>query len=165
MRVALAIALTAALPPSVHPWPIGVGARYHPAAPVRDGRPVGALRCGHPQLHTAVHVEVFAARRVVIVPAGIGRGPSCRYPLTTTAPTGVVHVGGRATIADLFHVWGARLASNRLLSFRGRVLAFVDGRRVRNVTAIPLTPHAEIVLEVGGYVSPHPSYLFPKGTP
>jgi hypothetical protein len=26
-----------------------------------------------------------------------------------------------------------------------------------------LTRHAQIVLETGGYVAPHPSYLFPKG--
>jgi hypothetical protein len=165
VKLALAIAL-AALPPSVHPWPIGVGPRYHPPAPVRDGRPVGTLRCGKAPVRTAVHVELFAARRVIIVPPGIGRGPRCRYPLSTTTPTGVVAVRGAATLGDLFRVWGARLGSHRLLSFRGRVSAFVGGRAVNgDPRAIPLTRHAQIVLETGGYVAPHPSYLFPKGTP
>jgi hypothetical protein len=28
---------------------------------------------------------------------------------------------------------------------------------------VPLTRHDSIVLEVGGYVPPHASYLFPEG--
>jgi hypothetical protein len=56
------------------------------------------------------------------------------------------------------------LTPSALLSFRGRVAVFVGGRRVlRNPGSVRLTRHAEIVLEVGGYVAPHPSYLFPKG--
>lgn len=166
MKVALAAIVLGALPPSVHPWPIGVGPRYHPTAPVRDGRPVGALRCGHMRVRTAVHVELFAARRVIVVPAGIGRGPGCTYPLSTAAPTGVVRMRATATLGDLFRVWGRTLAPRRLLAFRGRVSAFVGGERVAgDPRRIRLTPHAQIVLETGGYVPPHPSYLFPKGTP
>jgi hypothetical protein len=64
----------------------------------------------------------------------------------------------------LFAVWGQRLAARRLLSFRGRVLGFVDGRRWRGPLAeIPLRRHAEIVLEVDGEVTPHPSYDFAPG--
>jgi hypothetical protein len=29
---------------------------------------------------------------------------------------------------------------------------------------VPLSPHAEIVLEVGPHVPPHSSYTFPPGT-
>jgi hypothetical protein len=117
-------------------------------------------------VRTAVHVELFASRRVIVVPAGIGRGPGCRYPLSTSTPTGVVRVGRAATLGDLFRVWGRTLGVDRLLSFRGRVSAFVAGRRVSgDPRAIRLKPHAQIVLETGGYVAPHPSYLFPKGTP
>jgi hypothetical protein len=158
-----------AAPPPVYPWPIGVGPRYHPTAhnaTVSAGRPVGALRCTSGGVSFAVHIELFARRRVVIVPPGIGAGPGgCTYPLHTTAPTGVVHVRGRGrTLADLFRVWGRRLTSSALLSFRERVSVFVGGRRwLGEPGAVPLTKHAQIVLEVGGYVAPHPSYLFPKG--
>lgn len=166
MKIVVAAILLGALPPSVQPWPIGVGPRYHPAAPVRDGRPVGSLHCGEAPASTAVHVELFAARRVIVVPAGIGRGPGCMYPLSTVAPTGVVRVRGTATLGEVFRVWGRALAPGRLLSFPGRVSAFVAGRRVGgDPRRIRLTPHAQIVLETGGYVPPHPSYLFPKGTP
>jgi hypothetical protein len=114
----------------------------------------------------AVHIELFAARRVVIVPPRIGLGPrGCVYPLRTTAPTGVVHVARRGlTLGDLFRVWGRRLGASTLVSFRERVSVFVGGRRWHgDPRAVPLTKHAQIVLEVGGYVAPHPSYLFPKG--
>ena len=158
-----------AAPPPVHPWPIGVGPRYRPAAgnaAVHAGRPVGTLRCTRGGRAFAVHVELFADRRVVIVPAGIGAGPrGCRYPVQTDAPTGVAHVARRGlTLGDLFRVWGRRLTPSALLSFRGRVAVFVAGRAWHGEPgAVPLTKHAQIVLEVGGYVAPHPSYLFPKG--
>ena len=158
-----------AAPPPVYPWPIGVGPRYHPTAfnaPVAAGHPVGTLRCTNGAASFAVHIELFARRQVVIVPPGIGVGPhGCTYPLSTTAPTGVVRVARRgSTLGDLFRIWGRRLTSSVLLTFRGRVSVFVGGRRWRGEPqAVRLTRHAQIVLEVGGYVAPHPSYLFPKG--
>ena len=169
MKLLLAIAL-AALPPSIHPWPIGVGSRYHPPptwSAVRAGRQIGRLQCRNAATRFVVHVEVFARREVAILPAGIGRGPGCTYGLRTTGPTGIVRVADRtATLGDLFRVWGQPLGANRLLSFRGDTLAFVGGRRVAgDPGAIRLTRHAVIVLEIGGYLVPHHSYLFPKGMP
>lgn len=158
-----------ATPPPVYPWPIGVGPRYHPTAAnpaVADGRPFGRFRCGNRRTFQ-VHVELFAQRRVVIVPPRIGMARSgCSYPLRTTTPTGVVDIErtDRWTLGDLFVVWGRRLTAARLLSFPGRVSVFVGGRRYDDdPRTVPLTPHAQIVIEVGGYVAPHPSYLFPTG--
>ncbi|HVV59509.1 MAG TPA: hypothetical protein VHC45_14205 [Gaiellaceae bacterium] len=146
-----------AAPPPVYPWPIGVGPRYHPTA----NRPEAALRCGPLGTRYRVHLELFADRRVVVVPAGIG---GCDAPLRTTAPTGVVEVSGRRTLGDLFAVWGRRLGRNGFLTFRGRVAAFVNGRRATgDPRRIALRPRDEIVLEVGGYVAPHRDYLFPRG--
>jgi hypothetical protein len=149
-----------AAPPPVYPWPIGVGPRYHPSA---AGRPTSSLRCATGGRTFEIHVELFADRKVVVVPAGIGSGRRC---LSTTEPTGVVHVaaGGRYTLGDLFRVWGRRLTPTALLSFGGRVRVYLGGRRLRGEPgAVPLTKHAQIVVETGGYVAPHPSYLFPKG--
>jgi hypothetical protein len=159
--------------------PIGHGAAFHPppAGPV-----VGACRRGlGPRF--GVHVELFAANRVVLVAAAIGvrrplsfsegriSGARCYGELVTLEPTGVVLVrsGARLTVSDLFAAWGQALSPRRLASFhtRGaaRVVAFVDGRRwdgaPRNV---PLRRHAEIVLEVGPHVPPHVSYDFPPGS-
>jgi hypothetical protein len=160
-----------ATPPPVYPWPIGVGPRYHPTAAnnaVVGGSPVGRLQCANGR-RFAVHIELFAQRKVVIVPPGIGIARSgCSYPLRTKAPTGVVEVlaGARFTLGDFFRVWGRPLDATHLLSFRGRVSLFVGGkRRTGDPRELVLTRHAQIVIEVGGYVAPHPSYLFPRGGP
>lgn len=167
MKLLLAIAL-AGLPPWIHAWPIGTGSRYRvPAttAAVRAGKPVGSLLCSVYPVRFAAHVEVFASRRVAIVPTGVGHGPGCTYPASTNAPTGVIRLTQAVTLGDLFRVWGQTLGPRQLLSFRGTTLAFVDGRRWRgDPRRIWLTRHAQVVLEIGGYVPPHPTYLFPKGT-
>lgn len=183
--VAFALAFTV-LPPSVVPWPIGVGARYRPpatTAAIRSAKAVGPERCERAANRFSVHLEVFANRRAVVIPAGIGvalpyrrvggdvRPAGCVYRLHTTAPTGVVQVSGRATatIRDLFRIWGQPLGGHRLLSFRSRsdVRVFVGGieRFGDALTTVRFTPHAQVVLEIGGYVPPHTSYLFPQGTP
>jgi hypothetical protein len=156
-------------PPAVYPWPIGAGPRYRPPATnvrVARGERFGRFRCGSGRSFD-VHVELFAHRRVVIIPPRIGIARSgCRYALRTTTPTGVVAVArdGRWTLGDLFAVWGRRLTASRLLSFPGRVSVFVGGRpRIGDPRDVVLTRHAQVVVEVGGYVTPHPSYLFVKG--
>lgn len=156
--------------------PIGRGPRFEPPA---TGPVIGPCKTTlGPRV--GVHVEVFAANRVVVIPAGIGTRPPralsegrvsrarCYGALVTIDPTGVVRVGvaNRLTLAALFHSWGQPLSSTRLASFRARTVAvFVDGRRWRGPPgAVALKPHAEIVLEVGPHVPPHSSYTFPPGT-
>jgi hypothetical protein len=159
----------ASSPGPIYPWPIGPGPRYQPAAAnvrVLEGKPVDGLQCANGK-RFAVHVELFANRKVVIVPRGIGIARSgCRYPLSTSAPTGVVEVlaSRRLTLGDLFRVWGRVLGRKRLLSFRGRVAVYIGGRRVTgDPNSVRLTRHAEIVVELGRYLAPHVNYLFPKG--
>ena len=77
--------------------------------------------------------------------------------------------GAGLTVAALFRSWGQPLSATRLASFRAasgtHVTAFVDGRPWPGAPgAVPLTRHAEIVLEVGPHVPPHSSYAFPPGT-
>jgi hypothetical protein len=115
---------------------------------------------------------------VLPVPAGIGIAPPqrrhgayilggrCYYPLVTFEPTGVVLVDRRRplTLGALFAVWGQPLGGRRLVSFTGRVHAFLDGAPWSGRPAsIPLRYHAELVLEVGGLVPPHRTYAFPPG--
>jgi hypothetical protein len=158
--------------------PIGRGIRFH--------EPVSGAMAGHcrPSMgrRIAVHVELFAANRVVLIPAGIGvRGPTrhvdgritharCYGNLVTLDPTGVVHVraGSRLTLGDLFSAWGEPLSPRRLAAFSaspGRsVRSYIGGRRRSGPPQnVPLARHAEIVLEVGPYVPPHRSFSFPDG--
>ena len=159
--------------------PIGTGPRFtRPASGPVSG-------CCEPSLgpRFGVHVEVFAANRVLLLPAGIGaRQPwrelngaivsaRCYGALVTIDPTGLVLVraGQRLTLATLFRSWGEPLSRTRLTSFSAekgaQVAVFVDGRRWRGApAAVQLTPPAEIVLEVGPHVPPHSSYAFPPGT-
>jgi hypothetical protein len=159
--------------------PIGAGPRFRP--PVR-GPVTGRCR---PRLgpRRGVHVELFAANRVVIVARGIGTKPPrqfsggrisrarCYGDLVTLEPTGVVLVrpGRRQRLEHLFRAWGQPLSRRRLASFTApdgtEVAVFVGGRRWRGPPGgVPLAPHSEIVLEVGPYVPPHKSYTFPPGT-
>jgi hypothetical protein len=162
------------------PTPIGRGAAYHPAArgPLAPSR----FRCLRTTVRRGfrVHLELFANRRVVIVPAGIGVAgvrrlrfgrivaARCHAPLWTLDPSGVVWVARRGLrLADLFTVWRQPLGPRRLLSFRARrnarLLAFRSGRRLRLPAAsVELRDRDQLVLELNGYVRPHRSYLFPR---
>jgi hypothetical protein len=159
--------------------PIGRGARFHPRA---TGPVVGPCRTRLGRRY-GVHIELFAANRVVLVPSGIGTQPPLGYSagrivrarcfgdLVTIEPTGVVLVreGSRLQLSDLFRSWGQPLSPHQLASFPAAgangVAVFVAGRRwPHSPGSVRLTPHAEIVLEVGPYVPPHPSYRFPHGT-
>ena len=159
--------------------PIGRGPSFQPPA---RGPVVGA--CERPLgPRNGVHVEVFAANRVVLLPVGIGTKPPrsvaagrissarCYGDLVTLDPTGLVLVrrGTHLKVADVFRAWGEPLSTRRLASFSAppgtRVAVFVDGRKWRRSPAsVPLSRHAEIVLEVGPHVAPHPAYTFPPGT-
>lgn len=182
----LAIGCGAAWASDPVPTPIGAGALFHPEADnprVAARVPIRGLRCTSARRRwTAFHLEVFARGLVVLVPAGIGIAPPrasdgvyvtsgrCSYALRTREPTGVVELeaGTRRTLGDFFAVWGAPLTATRLAGFRAvageRVRAYVAGRQWRgDIRAIPLTVHAQVVLQLGPYIPPHPSYHFPKG--
>ncbi len=156
--------------------PIGSGPRFRP--PV-TGPPHGICRRALGR-RFGVHIELFAANRVVIVPAGIGTRPPrsispggmlsarCYAALVTLQPTGVVLVrrGSRLTLASVFRSWGQPLSDTRLAGFsasRGALVAvFVGGRRWDRAPGdVPLVSGSEIVLEVGPHVPPHTSFTFP----
>jgi hypothetical protein len=162
---------------------VGPSARHRPPSlggRAARGLPIRGLRCiraGGPRY--GAHLELFAARRVVLIPPGIGIAPPrsrkgayvssgrCAYPLRTREPTGVIEVADTPrpkTLGDLFAVWGQPLSRKAMAGFRGPVRAYVGGRAWHGAPgAIRLERHAQIVLEVGGYLRPHASYRFPPG--
>jgi hypothetical protein len=170
------------LPADQQPLPAGRGPAYRlrsisPAVARRA--PIHGLRCTrtHGRVY-GVHLELYAHRLVLPVPAGIGiappqrrsgayvRGGACSYAIRTFEPTGVVVVDVRPAVElrTLFAVWSQPLSRHALGSFRGPVRAFVGGRRWPGPPgSIPLARHAEIVLEIAGAVLPHPRYRFPPG--
>lgn len=159
--------------------PIGRGPRFHPPA---LGPVTGPCRVAL-GLRYGVHVELFAADRVVLVARGIGVRPPLRFTggrisrarcygdLATLEPTGVVLVrpGPTLRLSRLFAAWAQPLSRRRLASFRAaretEVAVFVNGRRWRGAPGdVPLVAHDEIVLEVGPRVPPHSTYGFPTGS-
>jgi hypothetical protein len=159
--------------------PIGHGARFHPPA---TGPVLGSCKKKLGD-RVGTHVELFAENRVALIATGIGTRPPVRYSagriasagcygdLVTLEPTGVVLLrrGARRTVADLFRSWGQPLSAHRLASFPAgpgqTVRVFVNGKPRRGAPgSVPLSAHAEIVLEVGPHVPPHASYTFPPGS-
>jgi hypothetical protein len=135
----------------------------------------------HPAVVSAAHVEVFAGNHVVVVPAGIGVAPPlrregayvlggrCVYPLHTVEPTGLVLLGPRSThtLGEFFDVWGQPLGDKVVASFRAprgdHVAVYIGGIGWRgDPSAAPLTPHAQVTIEVGPRVPPHAHYVFPQ---
>jgi len=163
--------------------PIGRGPAFELSTGARAdrGAPIAGLRCAaSASPWQDAHVEVFARGRVLILPPGIGvarprhavgaavRGGRCSYPVRTTDPTGVVRYrrGRGLRLGDVFAVWGQPLGRHRVCGFRSRgaVRVYVGGRRVAGPPgAVPLRPHAEIVVEIGRYVPPHHFYVFAAG--
>jgi hypothetical protein len=148
------------------PTPIGFGPRYQLA----PGPPYAGVRLACSPANTTkhaeqAHVELFANKLVLLLPKAIGAGDGCTYAVRTSEPTGVVDFipAAKPTLGDLFDVWGQPLSTRGFAGFRGAVSAWVGGRRWHgDVRGIPLRRHAEIVVEVGGYIPPHTFFLFPR---
>ena len=174
MRTAACCATAVAAIAGVVPTPVGKGPRYRPPARTeRFACEPASIRAGR-----RVHLEVFANRRVVIVPAALGLAAprmrlgravsaGCRARAWTLDPSGVVRfdsveAGRPVTLADVFALWGQRLGPRRLASFTGPVSLYLNGRRrAGDPRTLRLRDGDEIVLEVGGFVPPHPSFRFP----
>jgi hypothetical protein len=158
--------------------PVGTGPRFSLSAAGPVSGPCRAALGSR----AGLHVEVFAANQVLLLPAGIGTRPPrstldgritaarCYGSLVTLDPTGVVLVrpGAALTLGTLFRAWGVPLTRTRLASFTAaagtQVEVYVDGKRWTGEPGrVPLTRHAEIVAEVGPLVPPHASYVFPAG--
>ena len=177
--------------PSTGDGPEGVplpgGVPLGPAGPSRKGLSQGGIPCGSgEQLRWHVHARltVFVNGRPRAVPLGIGVGRpwkvtnsdkgafvsegSCFSFLHTHAADGVIHIEAPAAITfklgQFFDLWGQRLDPRHLGRTKGRVVAYVDGKRYRgDPRGIQLRKHAQIQLELGQpHVSPE-LIEFPRG--
>jgi hypothetical protein len=171
--VLCAAAIAASL--ALAPVPIGPGSRFAP--PPRWPLAGTAIFSGFAtQLEgrERIHLELFAHRRVIVVPGGIGvpGTRTMRYgrvtatlghaPAWTLSGGGVIELGRRdMTLGDVFAVWGQPLTPSRLLSFEGPLHTFVNGRIYRaDVRSLALHDRDQVVLELGGCVPPHRRFTF-----
>jgi hypothetical protein len=85
-------------------------------------------------------------------------------------PTGLIEIddGVSVSLGEFFELWDQPLSRKRVLSFRAapgeEVAVYVNGKRRRgDPRSLPVTRHAAIVLEVGGFFPPTRRYVFPSG--
>jgi hypothetical protein len=151
------------------------------------GRTVDGIRCQSTEqtlFHVHAHLAVYVGGRPRAIPEGIGIAPprvvettsqgpfvaggSCLYWLHSHTADGVIHIESPVvrtyTLGDYFDIWGRPLSADRVGPTRGRVTAYVDGRRFTgDPRSIPLRAHAVIQLDVGSPVVPPRPYRFPAG--
>ncbi len=151
-----------------------------------SARAVRGIPCAqgeHGEYHVHQHLTVYVKGEQRLIPYGIGIGSPIELKQTDSGPfvvggrcfswlhthalDGIVHVEAPArrafTLGDFFAVWGQPLGPARVGPARGRVTAFVNGKRAGDPRRIRLSPHAVIQLDVGTPVVRPQRYRFPAG--
>jgi hypothetical protein len=149
--------------PVLHARPLAAASSPAP------GQTIDGIGCGSTEqlrYHVHAHLTIFVNGKQRAVPAGIGIGPplqtlngfvsggACFALLHTHAADGIIHVESPHAITfvldQFFAVWQQPLDSDDVGPAAGQVTAFVNGRRYPgDPSAIPLSPHAQIQLDVG----------------
>jgi hypothetical protein len=139
--------------------------------------PVDGIQCGSTEqlayhIHARLTVFVNGQRRTI--PAGVGipgaivqttsQGPvvgqgTCFYWLHTHTTDGVLHIESPTariyTLGNFFDEWGQPLSANQVAAAKGKVTAFVNGKRwTKDPRLIPLQAHYVIQLDVGSPITP-----------
>jgi hypothetical protein len=154
--------------------------------PVKLGQTIDGVTCQPAEkvaFHIHAHLTVFAAGKAYQVPYGIGIGPplqgvntpsgafvergSCFMWLHTHASDGIVHVEAPKqmsfTLGQFFAVWGAKLSRTGVGEAKGNVTAFYNGKVWKgDLGSIPLSPDAQIQLDVGSPIVQPAHIAFPK---
>lgn len=94
-------------------------------------------------------------------------GGTCVYPLTTQAPTGIIHILGKAnahmTLAAFFAIWHEPLTKDRAAAWQGAVTIFVNGKKTEaKPSSILLTNHTTVAISVGTPVTTPKPFTFPS---
>jgi len=157
-------------------------------ATTRGGQMVDGISCRKQadetvKYHIHVHVAVYVKGKMLRLPAGIGVtqprllekfsnghfydvGPyDCLYWLHTHVADGIIHVEspGRRdfTLGEFFDIWNQPLGPSQVGPAKGKVVVFVNGRKLLgNPRLTPLTPHANIQIDVGRPSVPYQKFHF-----
>jgi hypothetical protein len=127
------------------------------------GQPVNGISCDAQEgqrIHIHQHLAIFDHGKEMTVPQfiGIPQASRCIYWLHTHTPDGIIHVEAPRdrsfALGDFFAVWGQPLdrthAASATTRKRESMRVFLNGvRYTGNPAQIPLTAHADIVIEVG----------------
>ncbi|HZI40129.1 MAG TPA: hypothetical protein VFD67_00455 [Gemmatimonadaceae bacterium] len=128
------------------------------------GQPVKGISCDAQEgqrIHIHQHLAIFDHGKAVTVPQyiGIPFAARCIYWLHTHTPDGIIHVEAPMdrsfTLGDFFAVWGQPLDRTHIGSATATkksesLRVWVNGARYTgNPAQIPLTAHADIIIQVG----------------
>lgn len=146
------------------------------------GAPITGLQCNtNEQLtyHNHAHLTIFVNGQLRTIPIGVGMVPpaqveqtangdwatgsaDCLYWLHVHAQDGIIHIESPTPktyeLAQFFAIWHVPLSADQIGSYKGTVTATLNGKPwTGNPGQIPLTEHAQIVLNLGGpVVTPPP---------
>jgi hypothetical protein len=154
--------------------PLEVGPPLAPPNDALTGSTIDGIACSAEEqlaYHHHVHLAIFANGHPYALPLGVGmvapvvveNAPSgefalgsqrCIYWIHVHVQDGIVHIespeSGVFTLGQVMDIWHVPIAADQLGPFPGPVTATVNGRRwAGDPSSIPLTQHAEIVLNVG----------------
>jgi hypothetical protein len=152
--------------------PIEQGASLAPASSTLPGTTVDGIQCAPLEqlaYHIHAHLQVYVDGQPRQLPGAIGilgpvaqqspAGPfysttKCIYWLHTHTADGVIHIESPTariyTLGDFFDEWHQPLSASQVAGSSGAVKAFINGKPwLRSPRAIPLTPRAQIQLDVG----------------
>ena len=151
--------------------PIQAGTALAPASSTQTAG-VDGIRCGATEqlaYHIHAHLAVFDDGVIRALPAGIGipgsttqqtgQGPvaaggQCIYWLHTHTADGVIHVESPTqriyTLGNFFDEWHQPLSADQVGTVHGQITAYYNRAPWhKNLRDIPLTPHAQIQLNIG----------------
>jgi hypothetical protein len=157
--------------------PLEAGAPLAPASSTTSGATLDGIQCAPLEqlaYHIHSHLQVYVNGQPRALPAAIGilgpvaqqtaYGPfygaqQCIYWLHTHASDGVIHIESPTkrvyTLGNFFDEWHQPLSRTQVASAKGKVSAFLNGKRWnQNPRTIPLLPHASVQLDVGAPTVP-----------
>jgi hypothetical protein len=128
-----------------------------------SGEPVNGISCDAMEgqrLHTHQHLVILDHDKEVAIPPNVGQPQvrQCIYWIHTHTPDGIIHIEApldrHFTLGDFFDVWGQPLSKKTAATARAAKGSSLriwvnDKRYTGDPRAIPLTPHADIVIEAG----------------
>jgi hypothetical protein len=140
-----------------------LGVAATPALAQASGQTVNGISCDAQEgqrIHIHQHLAIFDHGKPVMIPQyiGIPLAARCIYWLHTHTPDGIIHVEAPSdrsfTLGDFFAVWQQPLDKRRAASTRvakkESMRVWLNGQRYAGDPAkIPLTAHADIVIQVG----------------
>lgn len=136
----------------------------HSASAQRLGPDIGGVSCDAMEgtrLHIHQHLTIIDHGKALAIPSNVGQVPAarCLYWIHTHTPDGIIHIEApknRAfTLADFFRIWNQPLSRTRAataIAAKNETLrVWLNGKLYTGDPAlIPLTHHADIVLQAGG---------------